>query len=68
MDHQAGQSVSVGLRQLTDVLIQLGETVAIILDFYKNINTSHVILMHIPVPHIKGLCDFNLRKTHRPLP
>lgn len=35
MDHQAGQSVSVGLRQLTDVLIQHGKTVVIILDFYK---------------------------------
>lgn len=36
MDHQAGQSISVGLRQVTDGLIQNGETVAIILDFYKN--------------------------------
>lgn len=33
MDHQAGQSVSVGLWQLTDGLEQHGETVAIILDF-----------------------------------
>lgn len=49
MDHQAGQSVSVGLWQLTDGLEQHGETVAIILDFYKINNTSHLvsILKHL---------------------
>lgn len=52
MDHQAGQSVSVGLRQLTDGLIQHGQTVAIILDFYKNINTSRLIFLYVPVPSI----------------
>lgn len=39
MDHQAGQSVSVGLRQLTDGLVQHSKTVAIVLDFYNNITT-----------------------------
>lgn len=41
MDHHAGQSISVGLRQFTDGLIQHCDTVAIILDFYKNISSSH---------------------------
>ena len=47
MNHQAGQSVSVGLRQLTDGLIQHGETVAIILDFYKEINSRDFISMFL---------------------
>lgn len=41
MDHEAGQCVPVGLRQLTDSMIQEGQAVAVILDFYKkNIHTS----------------------------
>lgn len=41
MDHEAGQCVPVGPRQLTDSMIQQGQAVAVILDFYKkNIYTS----------------------------
>lgn len=35
VDHEAGQCIPVGQRQLTDGLIQQGHAVAIILGFYK---------------------------------
>lgn len=39
VDHEAGQCIPVGQRQLTDSLIQQGHAVAIILGFYKQANT-----------------------------
>lgn len=57
MDHEAGQCVPVGLRQLTDSMIQQGQAVAIILDFYKknkqkNIYTSQIYtrLLQLELP------------------
>lgn len=47
MDHEAGQCVPVGLRQLTDSMIQQGQAVAIILDFYKKKTFILVKFIHV---------------------
>lgn len=57
MNHQAGQSVSVGLRQLTNSLVKHGQTVAVILNFYKNIKTSQLICLCMAVPSIQKICS-----------